>query len=295
MFYSATPLNDDTIAPYKRTVGLEIEVSSGATAASWLHSRGYAPSNRLHDYQCSCRESIDYPVHPTSDCTAPGGEYLIGGPKGVLYGSPRFFKATSIAEQALLAARAETSDSVGMHTHVGMDGLEVSQRRILLRNYLAMQEEFQWLAAGAAGAVRNNGCTSSRINMDRLKIQRWDNYTTSSERMDRAEWDEFWASHPRDWAVNQFPARPTFNFQTGSKGTVEFRIWNSTTVQWRMVLAAGVSSAFVEAAKQERVAPPPEWESHKAAVTMEEFLYDFVTADLIGLMMRQRAAFEARQ
>lgn len=288
MFYTETPLEDDTIAPYKRTVGLEIELASGADATRWLHERGYAPSNRLHDYQCNCREAIGYPIHPTSDCTAPGGEYLIGGPCGVLYGSARFFKATAIAEEAFIASRAECDDRVGMHTHVGVNDLSDESKKILLRNYLAMQEEFQWLAAGSFDRVRNNGCTSARINVKHALSQSW-NYHPRTQPT-RQEWDEFWGQKPQDWAVNNWPGRPTFNFQTRSRKTVEFRLWNSSRVQWRMILAAGVSSAFVEAAHQERVAPPPKWDTHEATVTMEEFLGDFITTDLLGLMQRQRSA-----
>lgn len=288
MYYLNDPMSDASIAPYKRTVGLEVEFSSGS-AVRWFHENGHAPDDHLHGYGCGCSERANYPIHPTQDCTAPGGEYIIGGPRGVLYGSDRFYKATAIAEQGFIEGRCTSNERVGMHTHVG-NTLSTPQQRILLRNYLAMQEEFQVFASGAASCVRDNGCTSSRIGLNNY-LGSGREYIRSIGDVTDSIWNEFWASDPRNWTVN-LPGRPTLNFQTG-KGTVEFRVWNSSRVQWRMVLAAGVSSAFVEAAAQERVAPAPErigGNRLAASITLEEFLDGLLTPDLIGLMARQREA-----
>lgn len=288
MYYLSDPMTDDSIAPYKRTVGMEVEFSSGS-AVGWFYQNNYAPDDHLHGYGCNCNRRANFPIHPTQDCTAPGGEYIIGGPCGVLYGSDRFYKATAIAEKGFIEGRCTSDDRVGMHTHVG-NTLSIPQQRILLRNYLAMQEDFQVFASGAAPCVRNNDCTSPRLPLhDYLQTGR--TYIRNLSDVSTSTWNEFWASDPRNWNVN-LPGRPTLNFQTG-KGTIEFRVWNSSRVQWRMVLAAGISSAFVEAAAQERIAPAPERIGRNEVtptLTLEEFLDGLLTPDLIGLMARQREA-----
>lgn len=265
------PAESTTTAPYRRTVGIEVEIASGATTCQWLYDNGYAPSGRLHGYHCSCGDRDLYPIHPTEDGTAGGGEYLLGGSRGMLFGSPEFYRATSIMEEALLANRATANFSVGSHTHVGADDLNERQKKILLRNYLAYQEEISVLAAGPFSQVRANGCTSPWLPPDSF-----------------IQGDTHWTCDVDEWTVRNFPGRPTFNMHGAGRGTVEFRVWNTSLVQWRMVLATGFSSAFVEAAKQERVAKKP-----SDNPPLAKFLEGLLTSDVMMLMHRQIAYFES--
>lgn len=285
-FYGSNPLDDDTIAPYKRTVGLELEFDSGAEVVDWFHENGHCGSDSLHDYQCRCDDAFVYPIHPTSDTTAGGGEYIIGGLNGVLYGSPNFYEATRIASEGFQEYHTGCSSRVGMHTHVGIDDLGDVKRRLLVRNYCAFQEDFQVFAAASFRKVRSNGCTSPRLNLTGLVNGWWEveSYRAADFEWSTTAWDEVWEKSPEELSFN-LPSRPTFDVR---RTTVEFRIWNSTRLQWRMILAAGLSSAFVEAASREKVAPPPDYNTHAAPMPLEDFLGDLLTPDIIGLMSRQR-------
>lgn len=262
------PAHDDALVinlPFKRTVGHECEYASGAELAGWLFSRQYAPSERLHGYQCRCDERDDFPIHPTSDGTAAGGEYIIGGGSGVLFGSQTYIEAVRILAEGVAECRNEISEGVGMHTHVGTSDLNTGDKITLLRNYLVYQDQLLILAAGAFREVRNNGCTAATLNAG--------HYATT------ASW---WTTNPDQLRV-QLPGRPTLNFgEGGSRHTVEFRVWNSARSAWRMVLAAAISAAMVQAAKERRYA------NNENPGDLTHFLSGLLTPDTLTLVDRQR-------
>jgi hypothetical protein len=268
------PREDSTRAPFEvivGTVGKEAEFCSGSLV-SWLYDQGLTPDDHLHGYQCNCSRRNDYLVHSTADSTAHGGEYVIGGAQGVLFGSDTYIAAIKALTEAIVECRPGVDEHVGMHTHVGMqkqDGTEMTmtEKKRLLRNYLALEDQILVLAAGAFRSVRNNGCTTARLNS---------RYYTSSP--------GFWTCRAEDIPVGQLPGRPTLNFCTG-KGTIEFRVWNATRVDWRMILAGAVSSGLVEAACQERDAGRP------GDMDLLEHLEHLLNADMIQLVERQRKAF----
>jgi len=257
------PEADKTYASYRRTVGQEVEMASGADAAGVLHAAGLAPDRNLHGYACSCRYRDTYPVHPTSDCTAGGGEFIIGGSRGVLFGSKTYFDATNYLAVALQQVRGTHSRSVGMHTHVGASDLTNQQKCQLIRIYLRFQEEFLELAALSDREVRSNGNTEPRLNQSY--------YITSPD---------VWELPVAELSF-PLPGRPTLNFGGRGGPTIEFRAWNASRVAWRMHLAAGVSSAMVEAAKAEKLTVPGD------DYTLITFLEDIAPPDIIGLMHRQ--------
>lgn len=266
------PREDETRAPFTEilgTFGLECEMASG-NLAPILHEKELAPSPHLHGYQCACSERDRYLVHPTSDCTAHGGEYVLGGSSGMLFGSDTALAATRAMEDAIMEGRAEVDEQVGMHTHVGFgkkDGTAMStlEKRRLVKNYLALQDQILVLAAGAFNHVRSNGNTEPMLRLYGVEI----NATFWSTRVESQRFE--------------LPGRPTLNFHTG-KGTVEFRVWNGTRAQWRMIVAGGVSTAMVEAACQERTVEGPD------AMDLTEHLHGLLTPDVLVLIDRQRKA-----
>lgn len=275
MPYYLDPETDTTVAPYRRTVGHELEYASNPRVAVLLRERGHGTPGingdaRLHNAHCRCLDIDNYAIHTTSDCTAPGGEYLIGGSRGVLFGSPSYGFATAAMASAAQDADCGVTSNVGMHTHVGTNDLTQGQKINVLRAYLRYEEEIRYLAAGPLSEARNNGCTESHLNTRYMGI--------SVEPTSR-----FWTEDENRLNV-ELPRRPTLNFNTN---TVEFRVWNSTVAQWRMVLAGAVSSAIVQAAFENRRAT---WEN---PATLVEFLKGLLTPDMILLIQRQRNKFNA--
>lgn len=280
MAYYKNPEEDTTVSPYRRTVGHECEYSSRPTVADLLREKGYGTpalpntygSRRLHNAGCRCQYRDDYPIHTTADCTAPGGEYLIGGSRGVLFGSPAYIFATKVMAEAAKEKRCGIGESVGMHTHVGCDDLTYAQKVLVLRTYLRYEPEIQQLAAGPHDAARNNDCTSAKLNIQYCGIN---SVEPSSS---------FWTTDETELARSiQLPSRPTLNFN--NEHTIEFRVWNATRAQWRMVLAAAVSSAIVESAHENRRVDPND------NTTLVDFLKGLLTPDVVMLIQRQKGKF----
>lgn len=264
------PETTPTVMPFTRTVGHECEYASGSDLASWLFARGHTADDRLHGYQCRCSTANRFAIHSTQDGTAPGGEYLIGGSYGVVFGSEPYIKAVRILAEGVAAVRNEISEGVGMHTHVGTSDLNQGDKVTLLRNYLVYQDQILLLAAGSFREVRNNGCTTARLE------------PSSFERACATGRSDFYRVDPDALApVVYLPSRPTLNFQ-GRNPTVEFRVWNSARSAWRMVLAGAVSAAMVEAAKQRRYA------NFDSPGDLTDFLRGLLTPDVVVLIDRQR-------
>lgn len=255
-----------TVAPFTRTVGHECEYSSGANLAGWLHGEGHAPDDHLHGYQCDCSQRDFYPIHPTQDGTAGGGEYIIGGSRGVVFGSDPYIKAVRILAEGVAHVRNEINTGVGMHTHVGTGDLNEGDKVTLLRNYLIHQDAILVLASGSFRDVRNNGCTTARLDP-----ATWTRYSGHGA---------FYTTDPDALHVS-LPRRPTLNFGT-YRPTVEFRVWNAARSAWRMVLAGAVSAAMVQAAKERRYANP------NTPGDLTDFLRGLLTPDVLVLIERQR-------
>lgn len=261
--YPPDPFAADTTAPYKRTIGHEVEYSAGSILAQKLHELGLTDDDGLHNYQCGCGTRT--PIHSTEDSTARGGEYLIGGPNGVLFASDYYIEVIKAFSAAAIEVRCATGERVGMHTHVGTADLGLVQKRLLLRNYLALQDDLLDLASSHMREVRSNGCTAPRL-------------PTSHYIRSDADWTR--DIHEIDWHL---PGRPTLNFgDYPNRHTVEFRVWNSTRSAWRMYLAGGISSALVQASADGHVAGKP------GDVSIAEFLHDYMTPELAVMVHRQK-------
>jgi len=90
-----------------------------------------------------------------------------------------------------------------------------------------------------------------------------------------------WHLGDEDW----FPEHQGFevNFGGCDGATCEFRVWNQSKTQWRMLLAAATSAAMAEAAAQGKEASYKRRDSQPLFM----FLGEFLTPDVLVLMQRQ--------
>lgn len=231
-FYPAVDDDVTTDAPVRRRVGHELELQApdntipyvtinrmvNAGVATPLHS------GVVHGYRCRCSERANYPIHPTSD---NGAEFIIGGPKGVLYGSPAYREAIGIFCDF---ANGNGDDDPGFgpyrnHDSGGHVHVDVStDSRVRMRVHALASggldhffAEYMALAAGDKNEVR---LYQARI-FTRAKSA---GHTVSVGDTLR----------PKDY------------------GSIEFRMWNGSANPTTIEVSAAVSVAVVEACLAER-------------------------------------------
>lgn len=281
--------------PYRRRVGHEVEISRGGSSFMRLgQERGYlAPSRTrrtdrsmsyfyerdhatgLHGYHCRCTAAQRYPIHPTYDATAAGGEHIIGGRNGVLFSSPAYMKAISALAELCRDAPAYGSGSTGGHTHVSTKGLTMGKALALFRNLEVVWDEFRLLAQGPWDELRSNPCMRAPSRGPLVDVWGFD-----------LELLDLWDCRPGEVRELEVPNN-AFRYRKRHNGrnrkTIEFRIWNTATSKWRLYLAGGVSSALVEAAVQGRTL------ERDSNVSLVEHLDGLLTPDLVALVDRQKA------
>ncbi len=168
MFYPPTDELVRTDAPVRRRVGHELEFHSSngesypVDAMRVLQMDGVATPplvnvvndarDGIHQYRCRCSLRDDYPLHPTSDATV---EWIIGGSRGVMFGSDRYYEAVDI-----LCRYAHLHDfgpfdtfGPGGHVHVSTSDPQVTLRRVV-GGYRRFGSEITRLARGDLTAVR---------------------------------------------------------------------------------------------------------------------------------------------
>jgi len=297
------PRNDDgvtTTARFRRRVGHEIEIADDGEFARALWDLGagtprfdaedregywwceedncwYDDNDNpvdvfgLHSYQCDCDMADQYLVHTTSDCTAPGGEHIIGGLSGVLYGSPIYMEALDAVAQAAKTSGSHGANNTGGHIHVSTEDARPGDLLVLCRNVLNLWSQLETLAEGAFdGGVRSNDCmngvfTASAVNYD----AEYDPDT-----------DDLWNVDP-DKVHEVHTSSSAIRVSSGARETVEFRLWNTMVSKWRLYMAAGVSAALVEAAIARRETTP--------SMDLLDHLDGLLTPDVVMLVERQRA------
>lgn len=238
-FYPDTDDNVTTDAPVRRRVGHEIELSGdedfpdalgeadlvpsevpafgGDCYDPWGHGcagcyRCEADDSALHESGCRCSLQDDYPLHATDDCSAEAGEILIGGSKGVLFGSPRYYEAVRVLCDFAPNHNVFPDEEVGGHVHVELPPRRHPNTRIF--QLCARFEDDLWtLAALDSEYLRSNDHT----------------VTDRGVRLGGRGW-------------NTTVIRPDT-----SHGTCEFRFWNSTLNPAMMIMSAGVSVGIIEA------------------------------------------------
>lgn len=168
-FYPDTDEGVPTTAPFRRRVGHEVEINncgprSDRAFVDYLWERGYGTprllhgyGNGLHGYHCRCVKAQQFAIHTTYDGTAPGGEHIIGGKKGVLFGSPAYMEAIGIIAEAADVTGGQGTNGTGGHIHVSMQGVGKAKAIHLFRNLTVLWGQILELASGPWDEVRRNG------------------------------------------------------------------------------------------------------------------------------------------
>lgn len=217
--------------------GIEIEVANnGPDLASELFDRGLCGTNHLHDYHCSCDVCDHDPRRPTpwtaqQDCTV-AGEFIS---KPLEFGSAEFAAATEGLSAAMLdlnVSPGQRRQNVGGHVHVDASDFGPAnsvQRWRLRRLFLRYQDEMGMLASASQQEVRDYNPRMRSWNEERF----WSTDCEPSYRSIEGGW-----------------------LRSVSMKTIEFRLWNSTRLEWRMHLHAGISVGMATAALDWRNLPP---------------------------------------
>lgn len=196
------------------TVGIECEVGHGiANVLDELADAGLVPEPRLHSYHCGCGTchytNTDYPFAAQADCTV-AGEIIS---KVFEYGTDAFDTAVAGLARCLVAGRARAHGQTGFHVHVGFPDDQAARTR-LYAMAVYWQDDLHELGGGPDAVIRAYNYPLNRqwLEGDRNPVK------------------GFWLAY-----------RPDI-------GTIEFRLWDGTTSEFRMRLAVGLSVAMVRAA-----------------------------------------------
>ena len=241
----------------------------------------------MHSYHCSCEycspdPDRENPLHAQEDCTVEG-EIIT---KPLVYGSREADRTIAGLASALTTGRGQPGEGAGFHVHVEHNNDEVALVR-LYRMFLRYQTDLAELASGQWGQVRDynspltadrmvftgprtllNYCGGTICNNRTWRTLEAARMACEAPRRDSFirlgnEFAYYCPGHrvtteglPRDafWTAEPAELTPHFNWPhkeswlAKREQTVEFRLWNSTRLEWRMRLAVGVSVAMVNAA-----------------------------------------------
>ena len=259
-FYAGESSRATTKAPAARRVGHEVELHSGSArnftemlrAAELIpetYPSGYHAGSLLHPASCRCAASDYYPIHAQHDSSSRGGEYVLGGTCGVLYGSNAYYQAINLICDRAKAAGMGVAYEVGSHVHPSNEGVDRLSHNRLFANYLAIEDDLLRLAVGEMDRFRANGHVAGRLRLDVR------NPLTATHRVQ--------------------PYGSTIIVGRGGKSTYEFRIWNASLEPQTLATNAGVCVAMVEAAIAGTVAEPGD----SLVSVLSPWLTDEVIAD----------------
>lgn len=275
------------------------------------------PLEGLHPAHCICDDAHRWPVHTTRE--TPGGEHVIGGPEGVLFASPAYMDAITAVAEAAAESGIRGDQSTGGHTHVSVADFDMEQALRLGRNLTAIWHRVRPICTGMFDETRNQGYSQPQFqvtlgnpddggprpefasgcctNCDQQGY-RWSTEHNQAIYRDRnypASTNDLWDPRIDELGIIDIQSSTTtFRYRVnttagaarmgdGRKPTIEFRVWNTMVSKWRLYMAAGISSALVEAAAQGREAP------QDGMISLEEHLEGLLTDDVLALMERQRA------
>lgn len=213
--------------------GFELEVRSGARSSlAQLRSLGLTSHSHFHHYHCTCNEcgqrgldSAGSLFRVQQDCTADG-EFI----SGILeYGSADADRAFDGLSRALILGGAVVTGNVGNHVHVEQSGMDTPAKRRLTRLFLRYQTDLQEIAAAGHDRVRSyNSPMSGNPGI-------WTCGDTPPVNRYRDS-----VSLPYHWSSG--------SYLCWKDQTVEFRLWNSTRLAWRLRTHVGLSVGMVHAA-----------------------------------------------
>lgn len=228
-FYPAVDDGIDTIAPYRRRVGHEVELAGQAEPfRDKLYEAGLAPRppepydsyyRGLHPAGCHCTESNDYPLHAMFDSSSTGGEYTIGGNGGVLYGSDRYLEAVdTVCRLVAETPEVNINYQVGSHIHVDNTGAtELGVHNLVHLNYSRVEDDILLLARCEFPRFRANGHVPTRLS-----------------------------DQPTDLTSARWNGGSTITSGRRGTRTFEFRVWNATVNPLTLSTNAAVCVALVE-------------------------------------------------
>lgn len=224
-----------------RLFGAELEVTGGAQAlADVMYDRGLLHSPDRCNYHCRCehcRHEADRPNPWTfQEDSTVDGEFIT---KPLAWGSAEAAAALDGMAASMLEARPvldQSDKSAGNHVHVSLAGYTWADLLRLYRLVVRHQDHLGLLARGKNGYVRHYNTPAAA--------------TAHLWRVD---------ARPLQQCALVAPA-PCGGVRYGgswlrwsSYGTMEFRLWNSTSAGWRLRLHSGLSVAMVNAAKRRNV------------------------------------------
>lgn len=215
------------------TFGIECEVEyGGGNLAIALHDAGAKQDDKVHRYHCSCAGCSydrDSPWTVQDDCSC-GGEAISKVLKWNVGVGPDDEAAAAIATlgKAMRTARTSPGRSAGNHVHVGHNFLPrydngLVNDNLLVRLFFRYQNEELNAVAGA-----------------RDKVVRSYNAPLTTRWLTEDMREHFWDGTGRYAPEGRWLAR--------RERTHEFRLWNSTRMEWRLHLHAGLSVAMMAAA-----------------------------------------------
>lgn len=291
MFYPRTDEGVPTTANFRRRVGHEVEIEDNLEFQNWLwdnglgtpRREGYDPTqptvwhglyssptnSAAHDKHCDCDDADRYPIHTVDDTSASGNENLVGGNRGVLYGSPAYMEAIEVIATAARETGSRGGPETGGHIHVSKAGMSQGEIWLALRNAKVLWDQVLELAGGQFSEVRTNMHIHREFRFD---VDAFDPRRPEAAYIGRSV------------GGTGFGGNSVFIIGRDGKDTVEWRIWNALLSKWRLFMAAGVSAAFHEAAVAHRIAEPGQ--------DLIEHLDPFLADDLKALIARQRAVVQ---
>ena len=219
-----------------RPFGIESEYASNTRPLiAALHEQGYASTDNLHRYHCTC-DNCDhgnsYPWKAQTDSTVDG--------EIISHIFTDWDDAEAAVEALCATARdvgATSSASTGVHVHVAKHG--TIPQEVALAYFLTERFFTEIVAPGSSRAKREMNTTL--LQATRSYIAQWgsiDEY----RRGNGPAWFVLTSAIEQDRHVD-------LNIST-TLPTFEFRTFNGTLAGWRMMLAARMSVALVETARQ---------------------------------------------
>lgn len=235
-----------------RTVGVECEIGiGGGRVVELLAERGLVADDYLHDYHCGCGSCTPHrsgPVFTAQEDSTVSAEVIS---KVLEYGTTEFDTAITALAGCLVDGRAETHDDTGFHVHVALTGDDPDARMRLYRMVGQWEDELQAVAGGADGTVRGYNAP----------LRYW-----------------LESASQFDWHLD--PGKDSWLAYRPDHGTVEFRLWDGTTSEFRMRLAVGLSVALMDAAENN---------ASFEGLPMAEVLADYLDDDTFAALLAQLA------
>lgn len=224
--------------------GTELELSHGiAGVIDHLGAADMVTATHPHDYHCTCSDcdctrAQGWTVQ--SDCSLPrgGGEFIT---PILTFGSDNYNRHMFAMGRSMVLGRPVADHHGGNHVHVDQRAMDGAGLHRLYRLFLRYQDhELDILARAGANTVRsyNERNSSGGYYGNRNPVGNfWAPWTDEDDEQ----------STRYDGLLDHRRCYGSWLRTTGR--TVEFRLWNATTSEWRLRLHVGLSVAMVNAAR----------------------------------------------